>query len=156
MIHELTYSIISHLKSQVPELTDIVWIYDGISLTSKIKPFGTVEQMQPNIEVITKAREYFETTYRFQVGLHAKSIAERSKLQEKIKNALLNPNIALLDTSQPLPPPAVGFFYCDVPAVTPIPVEDISNDTNKHRLYFDVEVYIQRKNGVTELAKFEQ
>lgn len=148
MIHSLTYSIIAHLETQVTELTDVVWIYDDISLTSKVKPFGTVEQMQANTNVIAKEREYYETTYRFQVGLHAKSISERSKLQERVKIALLQSNIPYLDTSGPSPI-ADGFFYCDVNSEVPIPVESATDETNKHRVYFDVEVYIQRKNGGT-------
>jgi len=153
LLHELTYSIIAHLRANVPELHDVVWMYDGVSLTGKTKPFATVEQMQSNTNVITKAREYIETYYRFQVGLFANSISERSRLQEKIRDVLLQPNITLYDTTKPSPPPAIGSFYCDVLAVTPMPVENPTDETNKHRVYFDVEVYVQRKNGGTN---FEQ
>jgi hypothetical protein len=153
MMHELTYSIKSHLKSQLSELTDVVWIYDGVSLSSAVKPFGTVEQMQSNTNVIAKGRELFETYYRFQVGIHARTIAERSRLQERVRNALLQPNIPLIDTSQPAPSPVVGFFYCDVLSEVPVPVESVADETNKHRLYFDVEVYVMRRNGGTT---FEQ
>lgn len=148
MIHSLTYSIITHLKSQITELTDVVWIYDGISLSQKAKPFGSVEQMQANTNVITKEREYYETTYRFQVGLYAKSISERSKLQEKVKATLLQPDITYFDTSGPSPS-ANGFFYCDVTSEVPVPVESATDKTNQHRTYFDVEIYVQRKNGAT-------
>lgn len=148
MIHNLTYSLIAHLKTQVSELTDVVWIYDGISLSEKVKPFSSVEQMQANTNVITKEREYYETIYRFQVGLHARSISERSKLQERVKIALLQPNIQYFDTSGPSPS-ANGFFYCDVTSEVPVPVESATDETNKHRVYFDVEVYVQRKNGAT-------
>ena len=147
MIHSLTYSIISHLKSRVAELTDVVWIFDGVTLTGRTKPFGTVEQMMPTSERLAKERDLYATTYRFQIGLHAKTIAQRSQLQERMHEALLDADIALLDTSQPLPPPTVGFFYCDVNSITPIPVEDVTDETNKHRLYFDVEVYVERKVG---------
>lgn len=147
MLHELTYSIITHLKTQVPEFTDVVWIFDGVSLSGKTKPFGTVEQMQSNNEILAKEREYYATTYRFQIGLHASTIGERSKLQDRVRTALLQPDIELLDTSQPFPLPTVGFFYCDVTAEVPIPVESVSDETNKHRVYFDVEVYVQSKNG---------
>jgi hypothetical protein len=148
MIHSLTYSIIAHLKSQVTELTDVVWIYDGVSLSKKAKPFGTVEQMQANTNVIAKERSYYETTYRFQVGLHADTISERSKLQERVKLALLQPNITYFDTREPTPS-ANGFFYCDVLSEVPVPVESATDETNKHRVYFDVEIYVQRKNGET-------
>jgi hypothetical protein len=148
MIHSLTYSLVAHLKAQVAELTDVVWIYDGITLTKKVKPFGTIEQMQANTNIIAKERDYFETTYRFQVGLNARSVSERSKLQERVKLALLQPNITYFDTSGPSPS-ANGFFYCDVLSEVPIPVESVTDETNKHRVYFDVEVYVQRKNGET-------
>lgn len=146
MLHELTYSLIAHLKAQVPELTEVTWIYDGVALTGKVKPFGTIEQMQSNTEFIAKAREYYATNYRFQIGLHAKSIAERSRLQERFRTALMMPEIELLDTTRPSPPPAIGFFYCDVNSEVPIPVESATDETNKHRVYFDVEVYVQRRN----------
>jgi hypothetical protein len=152
MIHNLTYSILSHLKTQVTELTDVVWIYDGVSLTKKSKPFGTIEQMQANTSIIAKERDYYETIYRFQVGLYAKSASERAKLQERVKLALLQPNITYFDTNGPSPI-ADGFFYCDVLSEVPVPVESATDETNKHRVYFDVEVYIQRKNGETN---FEQ
>jgi hypothetical protein len=152
MINNLTYSIITHLKTQVTELTDVVWIYDGISLTSKVKPFSTVEQMQANTSVIAKERSYYETIYRFQVGLHANTITERSKIQEKVKTALLQPNITYLDTSGPSPS-TTGFFYCDVLSEVPVPVESVTDQTNKHRVYFDVEVFIQRKNGATNYGQ---
>lgn len=151
MLHALQYSIITHLKS-ISELTEVVWMYDGVSLTGKTKPFATVEQMQDNMEIIAKEREYYETIYRFQIGLMAKSVSDRAKLQEKIRKALLQPNIQLFNTDGPTPTSA-GFFYCDVTAVTPIPVEDIADETNKHKVYFDVEVPVQVRNGV---AKFEQ
>jgi hypothetical protein len=149
MVHNFTYSILTHLKAQVSELTDVVWVYDGISLSKRAKPFATVEQMQSNTEITTKEREYYETTYRFQVGLHAKTVSERSKLQERVKLALLQPNITYFDTSGPSPI-ATGFFYCDVLSEVPVPIESATDETNKHRVYFDVEVYVQRKNGGTD------
>ncbi|MBW3113488.1 hypothetical protein KYJ26_16665 [Bacillus sp. MCCB 382] len=146
MLHEITYSIIAHLKADVDELNDVVWMYDGVSLTGRAKPFASVEQMQANTNVIAKERSYYETTYRFQVGLYADSVSQRSRLEDSIRQALLQPNITLLNTSQ-FPPTEAGFFYCDVLAATPMPVESASDETGKHRLYFDIEVYVQVKNG---------
>lgn len=141
MLHELTYSIITHLKSQVPELRDVVWLYDGISLTGRAKPFAVVEQMQSNHELLAAGRSTYDDTYRFQVGLMATSVSERSKLTDKMTNALRQPNLTLYQTSQ-FPPTEAGFFNCDVLAVTPMPVETVTDDTNKHRVYLDVEVSV--------------
>ena len=146
MLHAITYSIVTHLKTAVPALKDVVWLYDGISLTGRAKPFMTVEQMQSDQNVTTKGREYFERIYHFQLGLMAESITQRSQLSDVINNALLQPNIKLLDTSQ-FPATDAGSFYCDVLAITPMPVESVTDDTNKHRVYFDVEVYALFKQG---------
>jgi hypothetical protein len=148
LLHEITYSIIAHLKAQVMELNDVVWMYDGVSLTGRAKPFASVEQMPSNTNVIAKERSYYETTYRFQIGLYAESVSQRSRLEDSIRRALLQPNITLLNTSQ-FPPTEAGFFYCDVMASTPMPVESATDETNKHRLYFDVGVYTEFKNGGT-------
>lgn len=152
MLHALTYSIIAHLKANVPALKDVVWMYDGISLTGRSKPYVTVEQMQENMDVLAKERAYYEVIYRFQVGLRANSISERSRLTEAVRQALMKPNIQLLNTNGPAPVSA-GFFYCDVTAVVPMPVEDMANETDKHRVYFDVEVPAIYRNGSD---KFEQ
>ena len=146
MLHALQYSIIRHLDGAIPELTEVVWMYDGVSLSGKVKPFATVEQMQDDTTILAKERAYYETIYRFQIGMMAKTSSERAKLQEKLRKALLQPDIPLFDTDGPTPV-SDGFFYCDVTAVTPIPVEDLADDTNKHKVYFDVEVAMTFRNG---------
>jgi hypothetical protein len=141
MLHEITYSIITHLKAQISELNDVVWMYDGVSLTGRAKPFASVEQMPSGHELLASGRTTYDDAYRFQIGLMATSVSERTKLSDKMKNTLRQPNIALLDTSQ-FPPPEAGFFNCDVLAVTPMPVESAADETNKHRVYLDVEVSV--------------
>jgi len=152
MLHAIQYSIIRHLNETVTELNDVVWIYDGVTLTGRAKPFAIVEQMQDDTTVIAKERAYYETIYRFQIGLLARSTAERAKLTEKMRQALLQPNIPLFNTDGPSPTSA-GFFYCDVTAVTPMPVENTADETNKHKVYFDIEVPAIYRNGS---AQFEQ
>lgn len=152
MLHAIQYSLIRHIDETVPELTSVVWIYDGVSLSGKAKPFSTVEQMPDDTTILAKERAYYETIYRFQIGLMAKTSAERAKLQEKIRKTLLQPNIPLFNTDGPTPVSA-GFFYCDVTAVTPMPLEDLADETNKHKVYFDVEIAMTFRNGSDQ---FEQ
>lgn len=149
MLHALTYSIINHLDTQVTELTEVVWMRDGIKLSGKTKPFSTVEQMPEASENLAAGRADFEEVYRFQIGLHANSASERSKLSDKVKTSLRN-SIPFYDTSGSAPVSA-GFFICDVNSVSPIPVEDSADNTNKHRVYFDVSVTVYRRNddGIT-------
>jgi hypothetical protein len=141
MLHEITYSIVAHLKAELPVLKDVVWVYDGISLSGRAKPFATVEQMQSGHEVLASGRTDYDDTYRFQIGLMATSVSERSRLSDAMLKVLRQPHIALYSTSR-LPPSVAGFFDCDVLAVTPMPVETVTDETNKHRVYLDVEVSV--------------
>jgi len=146
MQHALTYSLIAHLRDNVTQLNDVVWMYDGVSLTGRAKPFATVEQMPVESANLSKERLYYGETYHFQIGLFASNASERSRLEETMLTALREPNMTLYDTSGTAPSP-VGVFYCDVDAVTPMTADDASSDTNKHRLYFDVSVTGDRTNG---------
>lgn len=146
MIHALTYSLLAHLDTQVPELTEVVWYYDGVSLTNRAKPFATVEQMPEENELIAAGRLDYREIYHFQIGLFAQSAGERARLSEKLKQVLRQPDIPFLDTRN-YPPVTAGFFVADVDAVTPVPNDDITDDTHKHHLYFDVSVGMYRVNG---------
>lgn len=146
MLHAITYSIIEHLRNQVPEATSVIWMRDGVKLTGEVKPFLTVEQMPTGNELLAAGRRDYSEIYRFQVGLRARNISERSLLTDVVLNVLRQPNIPLLDTRQ-FPSPEIGVFVCDVTSVTPITSDDISDETNYHRVYFDVAVEIQRVNG---------
>jgi hypothetical protein len=152
MQHAITYSILEHLRNQVPEASEVLWVYDGISLSNRAKPFLTVEQMQTDNDLLAAGREDYEETYRFQIGLRARNISERSRLSDLVTAVLRQKNIPLLDTRQ-LPSPVIGVFICDVLAVTPMQSEDLANDTDKHRTYFDVAVEIQRRNGEFKITQ---
>jgi hypothetical protein len=146
MLHALTYSIIEHIKAELPELTEVAWMYDGISLSDKSKPYAIVEQMREFSSNIASGRRDFEETFNFQIGMYTNSGSERTRLSEKLKRTLKSEHIPYFDTSGPAPVGA-GFFVCDITFITPMNVEDSSDNTNKHRVYFDVEVSVYRNNG---------
>ncbi|MEH7246463.1 hypothetical protein V7114_06645 [Neobacillus niacini] len=135
MQYNLQHSLITHIADKTG--IKVVWIYDGVKLPTT-KPFITVEQMQNNTSVISKQREAVRTIYRFQIGLFASSVSNRALKQGEIKRVLLFDNIELLDATTP--GRSLGFFYANITAEVPMPAEDISNDTQKHRVYFDVEI----------------
>jgi hypothetical protein len=128
------------LRTHIAYKTGIntVWVYDGVKLPTT-KPFITIEQMQNNLTVNSKLRESIEEIYRFQIGLFAESASDRALKQEELKRILLFDEIELLDTMSGA---TLGFFRCDLTAVVPMPADDISDETNKHRVYFDVEVRV--------------
>jgi hypothetical protein len=135
MQYSLQHSLITHIADK----TDIkvVWIYDGVKLP-KSKAFIAVEQMQNNTSVISKQREAVRTLYRFQIGLFATSATDRAIKQDELKRILLFDEIELLDATTP--GRSLGFFNADITAEVPMPAEDVSDETKKHRVYFDIEV----------------
>lgn len=134
--HGLQHSIIMHLRNKLGIRVD--WVFDGYKKPAE-KPFVTVEQMQNNNEILSKGREAVETIYRFQVGLHAQSSTERARLQERIKRIILFDNITFLDTDKS-PAQASGFFMCELTAEVPMPAGDITNTSDYHVVYFDIEI----------------
>ena len=137
MQHEIQHSLITHLRTTFAGVT-VVWVYDGVTLPA-VKPFITVEQMQNNNAILSKGRESIETIFRFQVGLYAKDSTMKSRMQSQISNAINFEKITLYQTSQS-PAIAVGFFDAFASNGVPIPAEATDSETQKHRVYFDVEV----------------
>jgi hypothetical protein len=131
----LQHSLRTHIANKTGINT--VWLYDGVKMPTT-KPFITVEQMQNNTTILSKQRESVRTIYRFQVGLFASSAADRARKQDELKRTLLFDKIELIDASTP--GKSLGFFNAVITAEVPMPAEDISDETNKHRVYFDVEV----------------
>jgi hypothetical protein len=135
MQYNLQHSLITHIADKTG--IKVVWIYDGVKLP-KSKAFITVEQMQNNTTVISKQREAVRTIYRFQLGLFATSATDRALKQDELKRILLFEEIELLDATTP--GRSLGFFNVDITAEVPMPAEDVSDETKKHRIYFDIEV----------------
>jgi hypothetical protein len=131
----LQHSIHAHLADKTG--IKVVWIYDGVKLPTT-KPFITVEQMQNNTTVISKQRDAVRTIYRFQIGLFANSASNRAIMQDELKRILIFDEIELLDAT--IPGKSLGFFHAEITAEVPMPAEDISNETQKYRVYFDVEI----------------
>lgn len=137
MQHEIHYSLKRHLETAFAGVP-VVWIYDGVVLPT-VKPFITVEQLQNNNAILSKGRESIETIFRFQIGLYAKSSTDKARMQSQIVQAINFERITLYQTLQS-PVSAVGFFDAFVTNVVPMPAEATDSETNKHKVYFDVEV----------------
>lgn len=131
----LQHSLCTHIENKTGIKS--IWVYDGVKLPT-VKPFITVEQMQNNTTQVSKQREAIRTIYRFQIGLFATRATDRARRQDEIKRILLFDEIELIDATTP--GKSLGFFRCDLTAEVPIPAEDITNETQKHRVYFDVEI----------------
>lgn len=145
MEYGLTLSIRQFLDVYVPEANEVVLIRDGITLTGKAKPFLTVEYLGDDNESLSAGRTSYEETYRFQVGIRARDIAELLKMQGKVKTLLRRPDgIILYDDT------AVATdkrFVVSVDGFTPIKNDDTSSDSENHRGYFDISVTLYRDTG---------
>lgn len=147
MIHALTYSVVEHLRNQVPEVGGrVVWMYDGVALTGRKKPFVTVEQLVDTNAVLAAGRNDYTETYAFQIGIRARSVGERSKLSYAVTQALRQSEIPFYDTSWSAPVLTSQTFVTDVNAVTPLPAENANDDTDRHRAYIDISITINRTN----------
>lgn len=139
MNYDVTYSLRMALETEVPELTDVVIMRDDVDLTTREKPFATVEYLQGGGTQAAAGRESYVDEYSFQIGLFAEDVNERFRLEAKIREkvirakygfplyrfngtafGLTDENVLLTD----------GGF-------TPISNDDNSNQTNSNRGYFD-------------------
>lgn len=147
MLNDLQYSIIKHLEANVPEVTEVVWYYDGVNLSDKLKPFILVEDIQTDVNRLEASRTDYREDYHLQVGIFGNSEFERNQILEKAMQALQADKIPLYDTRQTTPA-VYGAFFMEIDRVTPMNQDDVTEDTMKHRVYIDVTVAIFRaRNG---------
>ncbi len=135
--HGLNRSIIMHLRERFPDV-QVDLKFDGYVMPAT-RPLILVEQMQNNIEINVKQREAIETIYRYQIGLFCANSVDLSIKQERLQGVFNFDTFPFYDTLQS---PAIqrGYFLCDLTAVVPMPAGDISNKSEYHRVYFDVEI----------------
>lgn len=142
MLHSIQYSIIQHLRTQLPELTNVVWVYNGVSLKKEKSPFATVENLITNVRVLDKLQEYEADTYNFQVGVFNDKNGDNIKLAEKVKSVLMKAPVQLYDTTLE---EVIGTFRVTVGNITPIAPASIEDETGKNRRYLDITVFSLQK-----------
>lgn len=130
----LGYSIKMFLENETG--IDTILMFDGIRLP-KVKPFIIVKQMTNNNQYVAKQRETIQTTYRYEVGLFAESYAERTAVQGEIRDLFFFDDIPLYDESGRK---TTKYFQVSVTSEVPLDAGDVSDKTNMHRIYFDIEV----------------
>ncbi len=138
MNNHIQYSIIEHLRESVPELADVVWMYDGLEISKIPKPFAIVEALQEGGENLASGRSVYRDEFLFQIGIFADSQFNVNQYASMVKNHLRKA-IVFYDTNQQ-PPSSGGFFHADVGNIVPMRQEDATTDTLKHRSYIDVSV----------------
>lgn len=114
------------------------WKYDGYQYPSQ-RPFITIEALMDERITLSKQRESIQVIDHLQLGYHASDIVDRTQMAENIADVLTFEEIPYYDTQESVAVPS-GFFVVEVTSVTPISPDDISNKSEYHRVYFDVEI----------------
>lgn len=145
MNYDVTYSLRMALDKNVPEFTDVKMIYDGVELTGIAKPFATIEYLQGGGELQAAGRRSYLDTYNFQVGIYARNISDRHRIETKVRDVIRKPEghpLYLFDEAK-------GIFVDSGELVafvdngfTPIGNDDSSAHTYDFHGYFDVGVEI--------------
>lgn len=121
--------------------------FDGFVLPTE-KPFAVIEFRQNNNSQLSKQREAIQTTFRYQFGIFAESAWKLSEYQETLRNIFLYEGVPLYDAEGNLTD-AIFQFEPDFNEV-PINADDLTDHTNRHRMYFDLEVqhvFNRRRNS---------
>lgn len=114
------------------------WKYDGYQYPSQ-RPIITIEALMDERITLSKQRESIQVIDHLQLGYHASDIVDRTQMAENIADVLTFEEIPYYDTQESVAVPS-GFFVVEVTSVTPISPDDISNKSEYHRVYFDVEI----------------
>jgi len=133
----MAYSIEQLIESETTLPAHIV--FDGFKYPEE-KPFVTIEPMQRNNEQISKQRETISTPFRYQIGLFAETFYKRSEYQAELREIFLYSELPYYNDNGVLTD-AVFYFEPNFNEV-PMTSGDISNETENHRMYFDIEIIV--------------
>ncbi|RWQ69804.1 hypothetical protein [Bacillus cereus] len=132
-VNDVMYS----LKKALEEFAPTTWIYDGVSLTGKAKPFLTVESLTGTIDRYSK--DNYARNHLIQIGVYSDTVSNRNELQDKIIDRLERRPIDLYNTSAKAPK-LIGFLYAEVSSCEPIPQADVTQVTAKHLSFITIRI----------------
>lgn len=133
MLNDVMYS----LKKALDMFAPTTWIYDGVSVSGKEKPFITIEDLSGTISRYSK--ENFSRNHLIQVGVYADKVFDRNNLQDRIINRFEKGSIDLYDTSKKNPE-RNGFFNAEVKNFEPLSQKDVEVLTAKHLSFITITI----------------
>ncbi|WP_144591636.1 hypothetical protein [Bacillus cereus] len=133
MLNDVMYS----LKKLLDVFAPTTWIYDGVSVSGKDKPFITIEDLSGTISRFSK--ENFSRNHLIQVGVYADKVFDRNDLQDRIINRFEKGSIDLYDTSKKNPE-RIGFFNAKVKDFEPLSQKDVEILTVKHLSFITITI----------------
>ncbi|AQY38476.1 hypothetical protein P4V72_20080 [Bacillus thuringiensis] len=133
MLNDVMYS----LKKLLDVFAPTTWIYDGVSVSGKDKPFITIEDLSGTISRYSK--ENFSRNHLIQVGVYADKVFDRNDLQDRIINRFEKGSMDLYDTSKKNPE-RIGFFNAKVKDFEPLSQKDVEILTAKHLSFITITI----------------
>ncbi|HDR7724510.1 MULTISPECIES: hypothetical protein [Bacillus] len=133
MLNDVMYS----LKKLLDVFAPTTWIYDGVSVSGKDKPFITIEDLSGTISRFSK--ENFSRNHLIQVGVYTDKVFDRNDLQDRIINRFEKGSIDLYDTSKKNPE-RIGFFNAKVKDFEPLSQKDVEILTAKHLSFITITI----------------
>ena len=132
-VNDIMYS----LKKSLEEFAPTTWVYDGVSLTGKAKPFLTIESLTGTIDRYSK--DNYTRNHLIQIGVYSDTVSNRNELQDRIIDRLERRPIDLYNTSAKVPK-LIGFLYAEVSSCEPIPQADVTQVTAKHLSFITIRI----------------
>lgn len=140
----LSYSLRKFLEDNIE--TQAIIHYDGVELPSN-ETFFLVKPRSNQYRNISKARETVEMVYRFELGLFAKTLVERSETQDETDELFLFKRMPVYTDEGEK---TKNDVKVDVINEVPIFPEEVSSETNMNRLYFNLEIRVNRHKNKGE------
>ncbi|MBE5093591.1 hypothetical protein [Bacillus thuringiensis] len=132
-INNVMYS----LKKSLDEFAPTSWVYDGVSLTGKAKPFLTIESLTGTIDRYSK--DNYARNHLIQIGVYSDTVSNRNELQDRIIDRLERRPVDLYNTSSKVHK-LIGFLYAEVSSCEPIPQSDVTQVTAKHLSFITIRI----------------
>ncbi|PHD18260.1 hypothetical protein COF37_25970 [Bacillus wiedmannii] len=133
MLNDVMYS----LKKSLDVFAPTTWVYDGVSVSGKEKPFLTIEDLSGTLTRYSK--DNFSRNHLIQVGVYADKVFDRNDLQDRIIHRFEKESIDLYETSKKNPV-QIGFFNAKVTGFEPFSQIEIPNVTAKHLSFITITI----------------
>ncbi|MFK4417106.1 hypothetical protein ABH961_005695 [Bacillus sp. RC251] len=130
-------NVMYSLRKALEEFAPTTWIYDGVSISGKQKPFLTIESLIDKIDRYSK--DNYAKGHLIQIGVYSDTVSNRNELQDKIIDRLERRPIDLYNTSSKVPT-LIGFLYAEVSSGEPIPQADGTQVTTKHLSFITITI----------------
>lgn len=127
------------LRKFIEERTDLDSIihYNGINLPDEL-PFVMVRAVLSPHRYISKGRETIATDFNFEISLYDVSLSELTKNQDKLRNLFFFEDIPYYSREGKRISDAT--FAIEIRNENHVSVEDITDKTRRHRVYFEITV----------------